>query len=259
MRAIWAMLVVSAALPITFGQLGGDGRQGRALLITMGLFLIAGVAIVYGAETSGNPLLAKLGVDASAGNVEGKEVRFGQALSALYIVATTGLSCGAVNAMHDSFTPLGGMVPMVMMQVGEVVFGGVGSGLYGMLVFALLAVFIAGLMIGRTPEYLGKKIESYEMKLTSVAILVTPLVVLLGTAIAVGAVAGKAGVANVVITVGMAGATTPVRRAGALVVAEAGGRVTDLRGRPALLEQPDWLASNGLVHEAMLAFRPFGD
>ena len=183
MLSIWAMLVVSAALPITFGQLVGDGRQGRALLITMGLFLIAGVAIVYGAETSGNPLLAKLGVDASAGNLEGKEVRFGQALSALYIVATTGLSCGAVNAMHDSLTPLGGLVPLFMIQLGEVLPGGVGSGLYGILVIAILTVFIAGLMVGRTPEYLGKKIEAREMKLAIFALLVLPFVILAFTAL----------------------------------------------------------------------------
>jgi K+-transporting ATPase ATPase A chain len=183
MLSIWAMLVVSAALPITFGQLVGDGRQGRALLITMGLFLIAGVAIVYGAETSGNPLLAKLGVDASAGNLEGKEVRFGQALSALYIVATTGLSCGAVNAMHDSLTPLGGLVPLFMIQLGEVLPGGVGSGLYGILVIAILTVFIAGLMVGRTPEYLGKKIEAWEMKLAIFALLVLPFVILAFTAV----------------------------------------------------------------------------
>ena len=183
MLSIWAMLVVSAALPITFGQLVGDGRQGRALLITMGLFLIAGVAIVYGAETSGNPLLAKLGVDASAGNLEGKEVRFGQALSALYIVATTGLSCGAVNAMHDSLTPLGGLVPLFMIQLGEVLPGGVGSGLYGILVIAILTVFIAGLMVGRTPEYLGKKIEAREMKLAIFALLVLPFVILAFTAV----------------------------------------------------------------------------
>lgn len=183
MLSIWAMLVVSAALPITFGQLVGDGRQGRALLITMGLFLIAGVAIVYGAETSGNPLLAKLGVDGSAGNLEGKEIRFGQAMSALYIVATTGLSCGAVNAMHDSLTPLGGLVPLFMIQLGEILPGGLGSGLYGILVIAVLTVFVAGLMVGRTPEYLGKKIEAREMKLAIFALLVLPFMILGFTAI----------------------------------------------------------------------------
>lgn len=184
MLSIWAMLVLAAALPITFGQLVGDGRQGRALLITMGLFLIAGVAIVYGAETSGNPLLSKLGVDASGGNLEGKDLRFGQALTALYVVATTGLSCGAVNAMHDSLTPLGGLVPLFMIQLGEILPGGVGSGLYGILVIAILTVFIAGLMVGRTPEYLGKKIEAREMKLTIFALLVLPFIILGFTAIA---------------------------------------------------------------------------
>jgi K+-transporting ATPase ATPase A chain len=165
------------------------------------MFVIAVVAITP-AEQAGNPLLSSLGVDQTAsasqsgGNMEGKETRFGINASSLFAVVTTAASCGAVNAMHDSFTPLGGMVPMVMMQLGEVVFGGVGTGLYGMLVFAILAVFIAGLMIGRTPEYLGKKIEAHEMKLTSIAILVTPLLVLAGTAIAVLAGDGKAGIAN---------------------------------------------------------------
>jgi K+-transporting ATPase ATPase A chain len=165
------------------------------------MFVIAVVAITP-AEQAGNPLLNSLGVDQTAstwqagGNMEGKETRFGINASSLFAVVTTAASCGAVNAMHDSFTPLGGMVPMVMMQLGEVVFGGVGTGLYGMLVFAILAVFIAGLMIGRTPEYLGKKIEAHEMKLTSIAILVTPLLVLAGTAIAVLAGDGKAGIAN---------------------------------------------------------------
>ncbi len=183
--SIWAMLVIAAALPISFGEMAGDGRQGRALLITMALFLLAGVAIVYAAETSGNPLLTKLGVEASAGNLEGKELRFGQALSALYVVATTGLSCGAVNAMHDSLTPLGGLVPLFMIQLGEILPGGVGSGLYGILVIAILTVFIAGLMVGRTPEYLGKKIEAREMKLVIFALLVLPFIILGFTAVAV--------------------------------------------------------------------------
>ena len=153
-------------------------------------------------EQQGNPLFAALGVDQAAsatqsgGNMEGKETRFGIADSALFATITTAASNGAVNSMHDSFTPLGGLVPMLLMQLGEVVFGGVGSGLYGMLVFAILAVFIAGLMIGRTPEYLGKKIEAFEMKMASIAILVTPLLVLVGTAIAVMADAGRAGIAN---------------------------------------------------------------
>jgi K+-transporting ATPase ATPase A chain len=165
------------------------------------IFVVAVIAITP-AEQAGNPLLTPLGVDQTSsalqagGNMEGKETRFGINASTLFATITTAASCGAVNAMHDSFTPLGGMVPLVMIQLGEVVFGGVGSGLYGMLIFAILAVFIAGLMIGRTPEYLGKKIEVHEMKLTSIAILVTPILVLAGTAIAVMSSAGQAGIAN---------------------------------------------------------------
>jgi len=159
------------------------------------MFVLAVVAVIP-AEHAGNPALASLGVDPGAASMEGKEVRFGIDASALFAAVTTAASCGAVNGMHDSFTPLGGMVPLVLMQLGEVVFGGVGAGLYGMLVFAILAVFIAGLMIGRTPEYLGKKIEVHEMKLMSIAILVTPLLVLLGTAVAVIAEPGRAGIAN---------------------------------------------------------------
>jgi len=160
------------------------------------------VLIVSPQEQGGNPLFTPLGVDQAAsalqpgGNMEGKEARFGIAASTLFAAITTAASCGAVNAMHDSFMPLGGAVPLVLIQLGEVVFGGVGSGLYGMLVFAILTVFIAGLMIGRTPEYLGKKIETFDMKMVSIAILVTPILVLAGTAIAVGADAGKAGIAN---------------------------------------------------------------
>jgi K+-transporting ATPase ATPase A chain len=168
----------------------------------MTVMFVVAVAAITPAEQTGNPMLTSLGVDQNAsalqsgGNMEGKETRFGINATSLFAVITTAASCGAVNGMHDSLTPIGGMVPMVMMQLGEVVFGGVGTGLYGMLVFAILAVFIAGLMIGRTPEYLGKKIESHEMKLTSVAILVTPILVLVGTAIAVMADAGRAGIAN---------------------------------------------------------------
>jgi K+-transporting ATPase ATPase A chain len=153
-------------------------------------------------EQQGNPLIAKLGVDQTAstwqsgGNMEGKESRFGIGASALFASVTTATSCGAVNAMHDSFTPLGGFVPLINMQLGEVMFGGVGTGLYSMLIFAIVGVFIAGLMIGRTPEYLGKKIESFEIKMSSIAILVMPLLVLTGTAVAVSVAAGKAGVAN---------------------------------------------------------------
>jgi K+-transporting ATPase ATPase A chain len=197
-----AIFLIPAALCFAFGREVGDQRQGWAVLAAMTVMFVVAVIAIMPAEQLGNPQIAALGVDQTAsslqsgGNMEGKETRFGITASSLFAVITTAASCGAVNAMHDSFTPLGGMVPMVMMQLGEVVFGGVGTGLYGMLIFAILAVFIAGLMIGRTPEYLGKKIESHEMKLTSIAILVTPILVLAGTAIAVLAGAGKAGIAN---------------------------------------------------------------
>ena len=197
-----AIFLIPAALCFAFGRTVGDTRQGWAVLAAMSVMFVIAVIAIIPAEQIGNPLLPPLGVDHAAsalqsgGNMEGKETRFGISASALFAVITTAASCGAVNAMHDSFTPLGGMVPMVMMQLGEVVFGGVGTGLYGMLIFAILAVFIAGLMIGRTPEYLGKKIESHEMKLTSIAILVTPILVLAGTALALMAGAGKAGILN---------------------------------------------------------------
>jgi K+-transporting ATPase ATPase A chain len=197
-----AIFLIPAALCLAFGREVGDRRQGWAVLAAMTVMFVVAVIAITPAEQAGNPLLAPLGVDQAAsalqagGNMEGKEVRFGINASSLFAVITTAASCGAVNAMHDSLTPLGGMVPLVMMQLGEVVFGGVGTGLYSMLVFAILAVFIAGLMIGRTPEYLGKKIEAYEMKMTSIAILVTPVLVLAGTAVAVLADAGKAGIAN---------------------------------------------------------------
>lgn len=197
-----AILLIPAALCFTFGHMVGDIRQGWTVLGTMTLlFVIAAIAAVA-AEQQANPLLTPLGVDQVAsslqagGNMEGKETRFGIAASSLFAVVTTAASCGAVNAMHDSFMPLGGMVPMVLMQFGEVIFGGVGSGLYGMLVFAVLAVFIAGLMIGRTPEYLGKKIQAYEMKMAALVILATPCLVLLGTALAVTSATGTVGVAN---------------------------------------------------------------
>ena len=197
-----AIFLIPAALCFAFGREVGDIRQGWAVLAAMTAIFVVAVIAITPAEQAGNPLLSTLGVDQTGsalqngGNMEGKEARFGINASTLFAVITTAASCGAVNAMHDSFTPLGGMVPIVLMQLGEVVFGGVGSGLYGMLVFAILAVFIAGLMIGRTPEYLGKKIEVHEMKLTSIAILVTPILVLAGTAIAVMAGAGRAGIAN---------------------------------------------------------------
>ena len=199
---ILAIFLIPAALCFAFGREVGDQRQGWAVLAAMTVLFVVAVIAITPAEQAGNPLLTPLGVDQmqsamqSGGNMEGKETRFGISASSLFAVVTTAASCGAVNAMHDSFTPLGGLVTLVMMQLGEVVFGGVGTGLYGMLVFAILAVFIAGLMIGRTPEYLGKKIEAHEMKLTSIAILVTPILVLTGTAIAVMAGAGKVGVAN---------------------------------------------------------------
>lgn len=197
-----AIFLIPAALCFTFGIGVGDKRQGWAILAAMTAMFVVAVMVMTPAEQTGNPLLPPLGVDQTTsmvqagGNMEGKETRFGINASSLFAVITTAASCGAVNAMHDSLTPIGGMVTMVMMQLGEVVFGGAGTGLYGMLVFAMLAVFIAGLMIGRTPEYLGKKIEAHEMKLTSVAILVTPILVLAGTAIAVMADAGRAGIAN---------------------------------------------------------------
>ena len=185
-----------AALSFTFGRMAGDTRQGWAVLAAMTLMFVALAYAAMHFEQQANPLLTQLGVDPAAGNMEGKETRFGIAESGLFATITTLASCGAVNAMHDSFMPLGGLVPLVDMQLGEVVFGGVGTGLYGMLVFAILAVFVAGLMIGRTPEYLGKKIEAYEMKMVSLVILVTPMLVLVGTAIAVSVAAGKAGVGN---------------------------------------------------------------
>ena len=197
-----AIFLIPAALCFTFGIEVGDKRQGWAILAAMTVMFVVAVMVMTPAEQVGNPLLTPLGVDQSltatqpGGNMEGKESRFGINATSLFAVITTAASCGAVNAMHDSLTPIGGMVPIVMMQLGEVVFGGTGTGLYGMLVFAILAVFIAGLMIGRTPEYLGKKIESHEMKLTSIAILVTPIIVLAGTAVAVMIDAGKASIAN---------------------------------------------------------------
>ncbi|MCI9868246.1 potassium-transporting ATPase subunit KdpA [Rhizobium skierniewicense] len=175
---IFAMLCVSSALVYTFGQMVGNRRQGWVLLSAMATLLISGVAVIYWAEASGNSILTSLGVDALQGNMEGKEVRFGQAMTALYAAVTTGLSNGGVNGMHGSFTGLGGLVPMFLIQLGEILPGGVGSGLYGMLVFALLAVFVAGLMVGRTPEFLGKKIEGREMKCAMLAVLILPVAIL---------------------------------------------------------------------------------
>jgi K+-transporting ATPase ATPase A chain len=197
-----AMLVIPAALCFVFGRMVSDKRQGYAVLAVMTLSFVLALGGEMAAEQAGNPILTSLGADQQAsalqagGNMEGKETRFGIAQSAIFTVATTSASCGAVNTMHDSLTPLGGLIPMLLIQLGEVIFGGVGSGLYGMLVFALLAVFVAGLMIGRTPEYVGKKIEAYEMKMVSIVVLGTPLLVLLGTSIAVLADAGRAGISN---------------------------------------------------------------
>jgi K+-transporting ATPase ATPase A chain len=197
-----AIFLIPAGMCFAFGRMVGDQRQGIAVLAAMSLIFVAATVVLMGAEQAAHPQLAALGVDQGAsalqagGNMEGKETRFGIGASSLFAAVTTAASCGAVNAMHDALSPVGGMVPLLLMQLGEVVFGGVGSGLYGMLVFAIMAVFIAGLMIGRTPEYLGKKIQSYEMKMTSIAILVTPVLVLGGTAIAVMLDVGKAGIAN---------------------------------------------------------------
>ena len=197
-----AILLIPAALCYCFGVMIGDTRQGWLILATMAAIFIPFVLLTVAAEQAGNPLLANLGVDQAAslaqagGNMEGKETRFGIVNSALWAVATTAASNGSVNAMHDSFTPLGGLAPMALIQLGEVVFGGVGSGLYGMIVFALVAVFIAGLMIGRTPEYLGKKIEAFEMKMAALVILIPPLLVLGGTAFAVMLDVGKASIFN---------------------------------------------------------------
>jgi potassium-transporting ATPase potassium-binding subunit len=193
---VLAILLIPAALCFSFGRLVNDARQGWAVYATMSaIFLVLALGAVA-AEEAGNPQLAALGVDASAGNMEGKEARIGVATSALWATATTAASNGSVNSMHDSYTPLGGLVPMWLMQLGEVIFGGVGSGLYGMLVFAIIAVFIAGLMVGRTPEYLGKKIEAYEMKMASLVILIPPFVVLIGTALAVVIEPGTSSMSN---------------------------------------------------------------
>jgi potassium-transporting ATPase potassium-binding subunit len=175
---IWALLVIPVASVIAFGKAVGDIRQGRAILITMAILLVVGVGAVYWAESVGTLGLTTLGLDPSAGNLEGKELRFGQALTSLFATATTATSTGAVNAMHDSLTPLGGLVPMFNMLAGCIWPGGVGSGLYGFLVVAIIAVFVAGLMVGRTPEYLGKKIETRDMKLAMLAVLIYPIVVL---------------------------------------------------------------------------------
>ncbi|RWM14669.1 MAG: potassium-transporting ATPase subunit KdpA [Mesorhizobium sp.] len=189
-----SIFAIGAALTNVFGRMNGNQRQGWAILTAMGVLFIAGVAVCYWAEASGNPLVHALGID--GGNMEGKETRFGIALSALFAVITTAASCGAVNAMHDSFTALGGMIPIINMQLGEVIVGGVGAGLYGILMYIVIAVFVAGLMVGRTPEYLGKKIEAKEVKMAMLAILCLPLAMLIFTAIAVVLPTGVASMAN---------------------------------------------------------------
>jgi len=197
-----AMFLIPAALCFVFGRMVGDSRQGWAVFGAMTVIFVAMSALILWAEQQGNPAFGPLGVDQThsvlqpGGNMEGKETRFGIVSSALFAAVTTAASCGAVNAMHDSLTPLGGLVPMWLIELGEVVFGGAGSGLYGMLIFAIMAVFIAGLMIGRTPEYIGKKIEVFEMKMTAIVILLTPFLVLMGTAVAILVSAGKLGIFN---------------------------------------------------------------
>jgi K+-transporting ATPase ATPase A chain len=212
-----SILVISGALCYTFGVMVGDTRQGWAVLAAMTVIFVALLAVCYVAEQNG-AVFVKQGVDhtasalSSGGNMEGKEVRFGIANSALWATATTAASNGSVNSMHDSYTPIGGLVPMWMIQLGEVVFGGVGSGLYGMLAFAIIAVFVAGLMVGRTPEYLGKKIESYEMKMSSLVILITPALALIGTSIGVVTAVGKAGWRTRVFTASARSCTGSLRR-----------------------------------------------
>jgi K+-transporting ATPase ATPase A chain len=199
---VLAQTIIPAALTYTFGKMVGDTRQGWAVLTAMMILLIIFVGCTYAAESAGNPLLTKLGIDQTTtainpgGNMEGKEVRFGIARSSLFATTTTVTSTGAVDSMHDSYTPLGGLITLLMMQLGEVVLGGDGSGLYGMLIFVIVAVFVAGLMVGRTPEYLGKKIEPFEMKMAALLILIMPIVVLGLTALASVTAAGQAGVSN---------------------------------------------------------------
>lgn len=191
-----SIFALGAGLTNLFGRMVGDERQGWAILAAMAALFLMGVGVVYWAEAQANPALAGLGLDLSAGNLEGKETRFGVALSALFAAITTAASCGAVNAMHDSFMPLGGMVPLMNMMLGEIIVGGVGAGLYGMLLFVIITLFVAGLMVGRTPEYLGKKLEAKEVKMTMLAILCLPLMMLGGTAVAVVLQTGVASMAN---------------------------------------------------------------
>ncbi len=187
---------IGAALTNVFGRMVGDQRQGWAIFAVMAVLFLAGTAVLYASEAAGNPLLAHLPLDQAAGNMEGKEVRFGIANSALFATITTDASCGAVTSMHDSLTPLGGMVPLINIMLGEIIFGGVGSGLYGMLLFVIVAMFVAGLMVGRTPEYLGKKLEAKEVKMAMLAILILPLSILGFTALAVVIQPGITALAN---------------------------------------------------------------
>jgi potassium-transporting ATPase potassium-binding subunit len=189
-----SIFVIGAALTNVFGRMVGNQKQGWAILAVMGLLFIAGVAVTYWAEANGTTMMSSLGL--TGGNMEGKEVRFGIVASSLFAVVTTAASCGAVNAMHDSFTALGGMIPLINMQLGEIIVGGVGAGLYGMLLFVVLAIFVAGLMVGRTPEYVGKKIEAREVKMAMLAILVLPLMYLGWTAVAVVLPSAAASIAN---------------------------------------------------------------
>jgi K+-transporting ATPase ATPase A chain len=192
----WSEIVIPFGMAVMFGFIVKDRRQGFALFWTMGILMVVAIICCYAAEAGSNPLLTHLGIDPSMGNMEGKEVRFGTAMSSLFAVTTSATSDGAVIAMHDSFTPLGGMVPMFLIQLGEIIPGGVGSGLYGILVFALLAVFVAGLMVGRTPEYLGKKIQAREIKLAMLAVLILPLCILGGTSISLVTDSGTGSLAN---------------------------------------------------------------
>jgi K+-transporting ATPase ATPase A chain len=202
MMQVWLIFMIPAGLAYTFGKVVGDTRQGWALFAAMSVLFLVGAFVVYGAEQSGNPILAKLGLQTAStagqagGNMEGKETRFGIAASSLFATVTTDASCGAVNGMHDSLTPIGGLITLFNMEVGEVIFGGVGAGLYGMLLFAILAVFIAGLMVGRTPEYLGKKLEGKEVKMAMVAMIATATVVLVFSGITSVAEFSKGGYWN---------------------------------------------------------------
>jgi K+-transporting ATPase ATPase A chain len=199
---MWSILVISAALTYTFGHMVRDTRQGWAIFAVMSVLFLAGLVTTYWSESAGNPIIAATHVDASpsalqaGGNMEGKEVRFGIANSSIWAVATTDASNGSINSMHDSYTPLGGLIPIINIQLGEIIFGGVGSGLYGMLMFAVIAMFVAGLMVGRTPEYLGKKLEAKEVKMAMLAILILPLSILGFTALASVLQAGLAGLNN---------------------------------------------------------------